>query len=157
MDTKSNPRQIDPRGPRVGAAITSVLLVVTLLLATPSATQPTIDQGFWLLAVITLLFAWGSLLGPSRHPYSWLFRALIRPRLKPPAFLEDEAPPRFAQTVGLMVSLVGLVLHLAAVPYGLVVAASIAFIAAFLNAAFGLCLGCEMYSLLLRLRRAPAK
>jgi hypothetical protein len=33
-----------------------------------------------------------------------------------------------------------------------VVAAAVAFVAAFLNAAFGLCLGCEMYLLMARLR-----
>lgn len=153
MSTKSDSKHIDPRGPRFGAAITSVLLVVTLLIALPAASSPRIDAGFWLLALATALFAWGALLGPSRHPYAWLFKAVIRPRLSPPAFMEDEAPPRFAQTVGLLVSLVGVVLHLASVPYGLVVATAMAFVAAFLNAAFGLCLGCELYSLLLRVRR----
>lgn len=153
MNTKSNPNQIDPRGPRFGAAITSVLLIAVLLLAIPAAATPRLDAGFWTLVIATVLFAWGSLLGPARHPYAWLFRSLVRPRLGPPEFWEDEAPPRFAQTVGLVVSLAGVVVHLFAVPYGLVVAASMAFVAAFLNAAFGLCLGCELYSLLLRLRR----
>ena len=93
---------------------------------------------------------WGAIAGVQRHPYGLLFRAAIRPRLKPPAELEDAAPPRFAQTVGLVITGVGLVLQLVGVPYALAVAAALAFVAAFLNAAFGYCLGCQMYLLLVR-------
>ena len=57
---------------------------------------------------------------------------------------------RFAQGVGLFVTGVGLVLHLAGVPWALPIAAALAFVAAFLNAAFGLCLGCQLYLLLQR-------
>ena len=151
MNTKS--KQLDPRGPRFGAAITTVLFIVILILGIPSAEAPQLDVAWWLLVVATVMFAWGSLLGPSRHPYSWVYRALVKPLLPPPPFMEDEAPPRFAQTVGLAISLIGVVLHLLAVPWGLVVASAMACVAAFLHAAFGLCLGCELYSLLLRLRR----
>lgn len=154
MNSPSSRPGIDPRGPRFGAAITSVALVVTLALSIPAAATPALDGGFWLLVAIMAIFAWGAILGVSKHPYGWLFRTVLRPRLSAPDFLEDEAPPRFAQAVGLLVSLVGVVLHLLGVPFGLVVAAGMAFIAAFLNAAFGLCLGCELYSLLLRLRRS---
>ncbi|AVG24343.1 DUF4395-like protein [Pontimonas salivibrio] len=157
MNTSSNrPGQIDPRGPRFGAAITSVLLLVVLALVLPVADTPAFDGAWWLFVVITALFAWGTLLGPGKHPYGALFKALIRPRLAPPSYLEDQAPPRFAQLVGLIVSAVGITLHVLAVPYGLVIAAAVAFLAAFLNAVFGLCLGCELYNVLLRLRRGRA-
>lgn len=153
MNTASKrPDQIDPRGPRFGAGITSVLILVVLALGLPVANSPAFDGAWWLFVAITALFAWGALLGPARHPYGALFKALIRPRLGPPSYLEEEAPPRFAQLVGLIVSAVGLTLHVLAVPYGLVIAAAVAFLAAFLNAAFGLCLGCELYNALLRLR-----
>lgn len=153
MNTASKrPGQIDPRGPRFGAGITSVLILVVLALGLPVANSPAFDGAWWLFVAITALFAWGALLGPARHPYGALFKALIRPRLGPPSYLEEEAPPRFAQLVGLIVSAVGLTLHVLAVPYGLVIAAAVAFLAAFLNAAFGLCLGCELYNALLRLR-----
>ncbi|MEX2441851.1 MAG: DUF4395 domain-containing protein [Pontimonas sp.] len=145
--------RIDPRGPRFGAGITSVLILVVLFLGLPVADTPAFDGTWWLFVAITALFAWGALLGPARHPYGALFRVLIRPRLGPPSYEEDEAPPRFAQLVGLMVSAVGITLHVLAVPYGLVIAAAVAFLAAFLNAAFGLCLGCELYNTLLRLRK----
>lgn len=151
MNTSSN-RLIDPRGPRFGAGITSVLILTALAFALPSAASPGYGAAWWLSVAITALFVWGALLGPSRHPYGWIFRAVIRPRMKPPSFMEEQAPPQFAQLVGLVVALTGVVLHLLGVPYGLVVALVLAFIASFLNAAFGLCLGCEMYALLLKWR-----
>ena len=151
MNTKS--KQLDPRGPRFGAAITTVLFAAILLLGIPAATEPAFDAAWWLLVAATVLFGWGSILGPSGHPYAWLYRVSLKKLLGAPSFMEDEAPPRFAQTVGFAISLLGVLLHLFAVPWGLVIASAMAFVAAFLNAVFGLCLGCELYSLLLRSRR----
>lgn len=158
-------RGIDPRGPRFAAAITAVLLLIDVLLGlvglavardasgwairSASLGERALDPAFLLLAVIALLFAW-SVASPRTAPWGVLFRTAVRPRLAPPADLEDPRPPRFAQGVGLFVSAVGLVLHLAGVPWALPIAAAMAFMAAFLNAAFGLCLGCQLYLLLQR-------
>ena len=135
------PAPIDPRGPRAAAGITALVLAIIFL--TGSA---------WLLAVQVAVFALGSALGPGRSPYGLAYRYLIRPRLGPPAELEDPRPPRFAQTVGLLVTGVGLVLALLGVPYAVEVSAGLAFLAAFLNAAFAFCLGCEIYLTVARLR-----
>lgn len=155
---------VDPRSPRFGAAITSALLLIGIYLAAlgsstapgfsqlPLVTRAT-DPGFLVLLLVALLFAW-SLVSARTHPFAALFRSAIRPRLDPPAEWEDARPPRFAQGVGLVVVGVGLVLHLLAVPWALVVAGAAAFVAAFLNAAFGFCLGCEIYLLLARIRAA---
>ena len=159
MNTSSkSSRDIDPRGPRFGAGITAVLLLITIVLGLVELPLPgdilarAGQASFLQLAVITAIFAWGTFAGISRHPWGFLFKKLVRPRLSPPAFMEAPEPPTFAQLVGLLVTSVGLVLHLAGVPYGLVAAASAAFIAAFLNSVFGLCLGCELYALLVRAR-----
>lgn len=134
---------IDPRGPRVAAAITSVVLVGVLLLVPGPV-------GVALLAVQAAVFAIGAFRGVPHTPYSWLFRTLVRPRLQPPAELEDAAPPRFAQSVGLVFALVGLLgFGLGIDALGLV-AVGFALVAALLNAVFDLCLGCEMYLLLKR-------
>lgn len=145
---------IDPRSPRFGAGITAVLLLVDLFLALVGATT----AAAVLLLAIALLFGWGAFAGIRRHPYGALYRALIRPRLAPPAELEDPAPPTFAQGVGLLVTGVGLVLFVLGVPLALPIAAALAFIAAFLNSVFGYCLGCQLYLLLVRARliRRPA-
>lgn len=154
---------IDPRGPRFGAAITATLLLVTIALAllTGSAGNPVAlaaedplarltEPGALLLLFIFLLFVWGAAAGITRHPYGRVFAAVIRPRIAPPAELEPAAPPTFAQGVGTVVVGVGLLLHVLGVPFALPIAAAAAFLAAFLNAAFGFCLGCELYVLLRR-------
>jgi hypothetical protein len=143
---KPAPPGVDPRGPRFGAAITAALLVITVLLGTgPVATA--------LLAVIGLLFAVGVARGVQGTLQGLAFKAWVRPRLSPPAELEDPRPPRFAQLVGLLVVAAGLIFAALGVPAGVPIAAALALVAAFLNAVFGLCLGCELY--LLGRRLAP--
>jgi hypothetical protein len=137
---------IDPRAPRFGAAITAVLLLVVIFLALVGASAGALV----LLAVVAASFAWGAFAGIRRHPYGLLFRSMVRPRLAPSSEMEDPAPPTFAQGVGLLVSAVGVILGLVGVAPGVPVAAAAAFVAAFLNAVFGYCLGCQLYLLLVR-------
>ena len=102
-------------------------------------------------AYITVVFAWGAFAGVQRHPYGLFFKAVVRPRLKPPTELEDPTPPTFAQGVGLVITLIGLALSLIpGVGLALPIAAGLAFIAAFLNSVFAYCLGCQIYLLLVR-------
>ena len=139
---------IDPRGPRFSAAITTVILAVVL-----------VTSSVWLLAVQAVVFAAGAVLGLRYSPYGLLYRWLVRPRLRPPAELEPEAPPRFAQGVGLVFAVVGLAGYAAGLTWLGAVATAFALFAAFLNAVFGFCLGCEMYLLIRRIwpgRRALA-
>jgi len=108
-----------------------------------------LDPAFLLLALIAVLFLWG-VLSPRTAPWAVIFRRWIQPRLRPATEFEDLRPPRFAQGVGLVVTATGLVLHLLGVPWALPIAAAVAFVAAALNAVFGLCLGCRIYLLLQR-------
>jgi hypothetical protein len=157
MSHSPSPAGIDPRGPRFAAGITAVLLLIAFVLALVDTSL--LSAGFLLLVVIALLFLWGAA-WPRTAPWGVLFRRFVRPRLAPPAELEDPRPPRFAQGVGLFVTGLGILLHLFGVPWALPIAAAAAFIAAFLNAAFGFCLGCQIYLLLQRAgivgREAPA-
>jgi hypothetical protein len=141
--------QIDPRGPRFVATLTTLVLALALVLAPSSATVA-------LLAVQTAVFAIGAVAGIQRTPYSWLFRTFLRPRLGRPAELEDAAPPRFAQAVGLGFGVLALVGYAVGADLLGTVATGFALAAAFLNAAFGLCLGCEVYLMLQRARPARA-
>jgi hypothetical protein len=122
------------------ATVTTVLLAVALLAAPGTLTVV-------LLAVQAVLFALGVGLGPGRTPLGWAFRTLVRPRLAPPVDLEDSGPPRFAQGVGLAFAVVALAGYLAGADLLGSVATGLALAAAFLNAAFGFCLGCELYLL----------
>lgn len=139
---------IDPRGPRFAAAVTSLVLVVVLLTAPGPA-------GVVLLALQVLLFALGAGAGVQHGPWAIVFRRLVRPRLAPPAETEDAAPLRFAQAVGLVFTVVGLVGYLAGVPLLGAVAVGLALVAALLNAVTGLCLGCELF-LFTRRAASPA-
>lgn len=132
--------QVDPRGPRFGAAVTTVVLALALVLVGTTA-------GTVLVAWQTLVFALGAIVGLQAQPYGIVFRTVIRPRLSPPTELEDAAPPRFAQAVGLAFLVVALIASLAGVTVVATVAIAFALAAAFLNAAFDFCLGCEMFLL----------
>ncbi|MBT2519220.1 DUF4395 domain-containing protein [Streptomyces sp. ISL-90] len=142
---------MDPRGPRFTASVTATLLLITAVLGFGGATL----AAWILLAVITLVFAWSAIAGVRRNPFSIVFARFVRPRLRPPAELEDPRPPTFAQGVGFVVTVAGVVLGLFGAAYAVPIAASLAFVAAFLNAAFGYCLGCQIYLLLVRARVIP--
>ncbi|MGW3957263.1 DUF4395 domain-containing protein [Streptomyces sp. NPDC004752] len=133
---------IDVRGPRFGAAVTTVVLAVAL-----------ITGSTWLLAWQALAFALGAAGGAGRSPYGWLFRRAVRPRIGPPTAFEAPEPPRFAQAVGLVFAGLGLVGYALGPGWLGLTATGAALAAAFLNAAFGYCLGCELFLLL---RRAGA-
>ena len=133
--------QVDVRGPRFAAAVTAVVLAVTVL-----------TGSVWLLLAQAIVFAIGAAAGVQAAPYGVLFRRLVRPRLGPATAWEDPQPPRFAQFVGRLVTGIGLILAAAGVSGAVVIFAGLALVAAVLNAAFGLCLGCELYLLGVRMR-----
>ncbi len=136
---------VDPRGPRFGAGVTAVLLVVVLLLGGSLAATV-------LLALVAASFALGAVGGVGATWQGRVFAALVRPRLAPPTELEDPRPPRFAQLVGLVITTLGVLGALLGAAWAVPLAAAFALVAAFLNAVFGLCLGCELYLLGVRLR-----
>jgi hypothetical protein len=138
---------VDPRGPRFAAWVTSGVLAVAVLAGSG-----------WLLAAQAVVFALGAFAGLRYSPYGAFHRVVIAPRLAPPLGREAAEPVRFAQGVGLVFAVVGAAGYLAGVPALGVAAAGLALVAAFLNAAFGLCLGCETYLLFRRIttKGAPA-
>jgi hypothetical protein len=131
--------EIDARGPRFGAAVTTVVLAAVL-----------ITGSVWLLAWQTLAFALGAAGGVGRSPYGLLFRRVVRPRIGPPTEFEAPEPPRFAQAVGLGFAALGLIGYGIGPEWLGLAATGAALAAAFLNATFGYCLGCEMYLLVRR-------
>jgi hypothetical protein len=140
--------QLDPRGPRFGAGISSILMLVVIYLSLDSATEL---LALWVMGFAVVMFTFGSLLGPARHPYSYLYKYTLRKFLKAPAYMEPATPVHFAQVIGLIITGTGLALGLLGVPYALPIAAAGAFIAAFVNAVFAYCIGCQMYLGLKRL------
>jgi hypothetical protein len=130
---------VDPRGPRFAAWVTTVVLAVVLV------------TSWWpLLAAQAVVFAIGAFAGLRVAPYSLVYKRLVAPRLAPTAEREDQAPLRFAQAVGFGFAVVGTLGYALGVPGLDVVATALALAAAFLNAAFAFCLGCETYLLIRR-------
>ena len=146
VKTQVNPSTvIDARGPRFSAAIT------TAVLATALATS-----NLWVIVAQAIVFAIGAFRGPQFTPYALIFKNIVKPRLKSAVVTEDVRPPQFAQSVGLIFALVAIAGSITGISGLFVVAVSFALAAAFLNAAFNFCLGCEMYLLLLRVRKPQA-
>jgi hypothetical protein len=137
--SKRNFPLIDARGPRFGAAITVVVLSLALLLNQPL-----------LVLLQAVVFAIGATFGPQKTPYAFLYRTLVKPRLSGDVPTEDVRPPQFAQAVGLIFALFALLGWAAGIELAFTIAVGMALAAAFLNAAFDFCLGCEMYLLLTR-------
>ena len=148
----TEPGQVDVRGPRFTAWVTTVVIVATLLLSAYSSVAAAIVLG--LQAVV---FAIGAIGGPRRHPYGLLFATFVAPRLGPVTEREPVPPLKFAQLVGFGFAAVGAVAFAAGfVTVGLVLTA-FALVAAFLNAAFGICLGCQLYPLIARFSHSSSK
>ena len=139
------PALVDVRGPRFVAWVTTAVLVVALLVSAHIPTAAAV-----ILGVQALVFAVGAALGPRCHPYGLVFAAVVAPRLGPVTEREPVPPLKFAQLVGLVFAVVGaLGFASGLVPLGLA-ATGLALIAALLNAAFGICLGCQLYPLIAR-------
>ena len=146
VKTQANPSTvIDARGPRFSAAITTAVLAIALA-----------TSNLWVILAQAIVFAIGAFRGPQFTPYALIFKKIVKPRLKSAVVTEDVRPPQFAQSVGLLFALVAIAGSITGISGLFVVAVSFALAAAFLNAAFNFCLGCEMYVLLLRARKTQA-
>ena len=139
-------RLIDARGPRFGAVLTTAVLVALFI-------SESLPLALWQLGV----FAIGAFIGPQATPYAWIYRTLVKERLRDEVPTEDSRPPRFAQAVGFLFALTATMALLIDSFYFFHVAVGFALVAAFLNAAFDFCLGCEMYLFFMRVRRALSR
>ena len=135
------PILIDVRGPRFSATLTVIVLAVALA-----------TQNAWVLAFQAVVFAIGAFRGPQFTPYAFIFKRIVRPRLRGEVVTEDSRPPQFAQTVGFLFALAGLIGAAIGSVAVFNIAVGFALAAAFLNSVFNYCLGCEMYLLFLRIR-----
>jgi hypothetical protein len=133
---------IDARGPRFSAVLTVFVLASAL-----------VTQSLPLIAFQLAVFLIGATKGPQFTPYAFIFKTLIKPRLKGEFVPEDVRPPQFAQAVGFVFAAIAVTGLLSGVTVVFTIATSFALAAAFLNATFNYCLGCEFYLILLRARR----
>ena len=130
---------IDARGPRYSAGITSLVLSLAL-----------ITESVYLIGFQFAVFLSAVLFGLRRSIYGFIYRNVIQPRLSGPVPSENEAAPRFAQLIGALFAATALLGGVTGNSAVFLIATSFALAAAFLNAAFGFCLGCQFYLLILR-------
>jgi Ca2+/Na+ antiporter len=151
MSTNTNtgaPDQVDGRGPRFAAWVTTVVIVATLVVSAFSEVAAAV-----ILGLQAVVFAVGAWRGPRQHPYGLIFQRLVAPRLGPVTEKEPVPPLKFAQLVGLVFAVFGVIGFAAGTPLLGLIATGFALVAAFLNAAFGICLGCQIYPLVARVRK----
>ena len=142
IDAKKITTIIDARGPRFGAVITTIVLAAALT-----------TNNVWFIVAQAIAFAIGAFKGPQFTPQAFIYKTFVKPRLKGEVPAEDVRPPQFAQSVGLLFALVAIAGATTGVDLLFTIAVAFALGAAFLNAAFNFCLGCEIYLLLLRARK----
>jgi hypothetical protein len=152
MSTDTNPgaAQVDVRGPRFAAWVTTAVLVIALVVSAVSSIGAAL-----ILGAQAVVFAIGAARGPRQHPYGVVFATFVAPRLGRVADTEPVPPLKFAQLVGFVFAFIGVIGFAAGVPLLGLLATGFALVAAFLNAAFGICLGCQLYPLVVRLRKTP--
>jgi Domain of unknown function (DUF4395) len=130
-NTVAAPDQVDVRGPRFTAWVTTVVIVAALVAAALSSSAAAA-----ILGVQTVVFAIGAWRGPRQHPYGLIFQRLVAPRLGPITEKEPAPPLKFAQLVGLVFAAVGVITFAAGVVL--------------------ICLGCQLHPLVARFHRAPS-
>jgi Domain of unknown function (DUF4395) len=138
-----NRQLLDPRGVRFAAGVTALVFVLVLIFSFA-----------WLALFQAVVFAFTAA-SPRQGPYAVIYRTLVAPNLPPPKELEPDAPVRFSQLMGLVFAVAAAIGYILGLPVLGAVMAGLALAAAFLNAAFGLCLGCELYLAALRLMKRP--
>lgn len=143
--------QVDVRGPRFAAWVTTAVIIAVLAVSTVSSVAAAV-----LLGLQGVVFAIGAVGGPRAHPYGRIFATFVAPRRGPVTEKEPVAPLKFAQFVGFLFAVVGTIAFAVGLDIVGLVATAFALVAAFLNAAFGICLGCQLYPLVARLRRVPS-
>ena len=146
--TTGNVEQVDVRGPRFAAWVATAVLVITLIVSSLSLGAAAV-----ILGVQAVVFAIGAVGGPRKHPYGLIFANFVAPRLAPVTEKEPVPPLKFAQLVGFVFAVVGVAGFGTGTPTLGLIATGFALVAAFLNAAFAICLGCQLYPLIARLRR----
>jgi Ca2+/Na+ antiporter len=151
MSSTSTIDQVDVRGPRFVAWLTTVVLVITLVVSGISSLAAAV-----ILGLQAVVFAIGAVAGPRRHPYGVVFANVVAPRLGPVREREPVPPLKFAQLVGLIFAVIGAAGFAVGAPLVGLIATGAALVAAFLNAAFGICLGCQLYPLVVHLKPTRA-
>lgn len=132
-----SPRHVDNRAVRFAAAVGAGVMALGLFLG------PTL--GLPLVAVQTLVFAIGAIMGLPAQPFMASFRTWVRPRLKGRTTFSPEPPIRFAESLGMLLGVSAMIAGTLSAQWWFYVVAGVMFAGLFLQATIGFCLGCSLY------------
>src|SRR5918911_3073576 len=138
MEVFSFPRTINEKAARVVAGVVATTALVALL-----------TGALWLLVPLAYGFWARVLTGPTLSPLGRLASSVIAPRLGPPKTVPGP-PKRFAQAMGAAMTTAGTVAWLLGATTAAEVLLALLLIAATLESVFALCLGCQIFALLMR-------
>ena len=142
----SFPNPVNEKAARVVAGVVAITGVIVLVTGAPWLLIP-LAYGFW-ARVLT---------GPTLSPLAQVATRVAAPRLGDPRHVPGP-PKRFAQGIGAAFSTVAAVLALgfgAGTAAGVLTALLV--VAATLESVFALCLGCQIFALLMRAGLVPAE
>ncbi len=111
----------------------------------------------WATVVIAYGFVARALTGPKLSPLGQLVTRVVTPHLPFAPRPVPGPPKRFAQGIGAVFSVSALVLNLLGFWGAAEIVLALLTAAAFLESAFGFCLGCKAFALLMRVGVIPAE
>jgi hypothetical protein len=144
-----------PRFPRVVDDVTVRLVAgVVLVLA---ITALALGQ-WWIYAVLAVDFTLRTAFGPKVSPLAQGVQRLVRPRVSAPARPTAGPPKRFAAGIGAVLTTGAAVLWILGVAAPIVVAIGVIMIIfPALESILGICVGCRLFAVLMRLGLVPAE
>jgi hypothetical protein len=126
------------------AARTVATGVIVMALATIVFRQP------WITIPLAFGFVARVASGPRFSPLGQIATRVVAPRLPQYAKYVPGPPKRFAQAMGATFTVGALILWLLGHPLGAYVLLALLLVPAFLEAAFGYCVGCKIFAFLMR-------
>ena len=109
----------------------------------------------WVLVPLTYGFIARVLTGPTLSPLGQFAVRVVAPRLSRHEKLVPGPPKRFAQGIGVVFAVTASALWLSGAPGAARIVVAMLAVAATLEAAFGFCLGCKVFALLMRVGVVP--
>jgi hypothetical protein len=110
---------------------------------------------WWILAPLVYGFSARVVAGPRFSPLGLLVTRVVTPSLALEPRIVPGPPKQFAQGVGVLFSVSAAVLHLTGASDAAGVVLGMLVFAATLESAFGYCLGCKVFALLMRVGLIP--
>jgi hypothetical protein len=138
------PNIVDDVTVRLIAAVVLVVGVVAL-----------VTQQWWLYAVLAVDFVLRTGWGPSASPVARFVGRFVRPRVAAAPRYTAGPPKRFAAAIGAVLTVGATVLWLAGATLPVVLIGVVMVVFPALEAVLGLCVGCQVFSLLMRLGVIP--